>query len=135
MTTKQEFTTAQLIGRYIELRDKVAVIKKRAEEEIKPLQDFMDVIASKMLSDLNDSGETSKKTEAGTAFKKQSTFIGVADWDEVMKYIIDNQQWQMLNRAVNKSAVMEYMKEHEDQVPPGVNLTQRFEVQFRKPTK
>lgn len=133
--TQQIFTSEQLIARYIELRDQIAAIKKRAEDEIKPLQGFMDVIASQMLSDMNDSGETSKKTPAGTVFKKQSAFVGVQDWDELLPYIVSTESWTLLNRAVNKTAVLEYMKENEDAVPPGVNISFKNEVQFRKPAK
>lgn len=131
----QEFTSADLIARYIELRDEVAAIKKRAEAEIRPLNDFMQVIASKMLSDMNEAGESSKKTPAGTAFIKQADFCGVGDWDQVVDYIKENNAFELLNRAVNKSAVKEYMAEHDDVPPPGVNITLKNEVQFRKPTK
>lgn len=135
MQQQQTHTSDELIGKYVELREKLAVVNKEAEAIAAPIKEAMSVIASYMLNLFNESGETSKKTDRGTAFIKESTFIGVNDWPEVLKFIQDGEAWEFLNRAVNKTAVTTYMKEHEDATPPGVNISKKREVQFRKPTK
>ena len=125
MKQQQTHTSDELIGKYVELRDKLATLNKQAEEAAKPVKDAMSVIASYMLNLFNESGETSKKTERGTAFVKESTFIGVKDWPATLQHIRDNEAWEFLNRAVNKTAVKEYMKEHEELPPPGINISKK----------
>jgi hypothetical protein len=133
--SKKDFATDELIGRYIELRDQIADMKKEYEAKVKPLNEFMQVIASKMLGDMHDSGQKSLKTDRGTAFIKESTFVGVSDWEAALNYIRENEAYDLLTKAVNKTAVKEYLEEHEDIPPPGVNITLKNEVQFRKPSK
>jgi len=133
--SKKDFATDELIGRYIELRDQIADMKKEYEAKVKPLNEFMQVIAAKMLGDMHDSGQKSLKTDRGTAFIKESTFVGVSDWEAALNYIRENEAYDLLTKAVNKTAVKEYLEEHEDIPPPGVNITLKNEVQFRKPSK
>ena len=133
--SKKDFATDELIGRYIELRDQIADMKKEYEAKVKPLNEFMQVIAAKMLGDMNESGQKSLKTDRGTAFIKESTFVGVSDWEAALNYIRENEAYDLLTKAVNKTAVKEYLEEHEDIPPPGVNITLKNEVQFRKPSK
>ena len=54
------------------------------------------------------------------------------DFDTFMAFVRENNAENFLKKDVNKTAVMEYVKEH-GTPPPGVNMTSRREVQIRRP--
>lgn len=128
------FTTEELVSKYVELRDAKDAIAAKAKVDAEPITAAMDTIGSVLLDMMNKSGETSKKTVAGTAFIKLTEFIGVENWDETIKFIDEKNMQHMLKRDVNKTAVLEYMKET-GTVPPGLKYSAAREVQVRRPAK
>lgn len=125
------FTTEQLIDKYIELRDRRDAKSDAIKKELAILNAGMDAIAANLLDEMNAAGETSRKTDRGTAFIKVVDFVGVGNWDTTLTSILTNQQYNLLNKAVNKMAVKEYIAEH-GTPPPGVNYTEKREVQVRR---
>jgi hypothetical protein len=57
----------------------------------------------------------------------------VADWDALLSFIKAEGAYDMLNKAVNKSAVRAYLDET-NKLPPGVNYSTTITVSVRKPT-
>jgi hypothetical protein len=56
----------------------------------------------------------------------------VENWDAVLDFIKDTGSFDMLNKAVNKTAVHGYIEQNKT-VPPGVNYGTRVDVNIRKP--
>jgi len=126
------FTTDDMIAKYISLRDAKEKLAAELKVKLKPITEAMDTIANVLLDGMNKDGETTKKTDSGTAFIKTSEFVGIADWDTFMVFVDENNATNFLKKDVNKTAVQEYIKEH-SVPPPGVNFTARREVQIRRP--
>jgi len=140
------FTTEEIIAKYIELRDYKEQLQADLKVKLEPIEEAMGVLANTMLDRMNKSGEESIRTGRGTAFIKPTDFIGVADWDTSLTFIQENGLWNFLTKALNKTAVLEYMKSIEAPPgvdvetwqappPPGVNLSRKREVQFRRPSR
>lgn len=125
------FTTEQLISKYIELRDRRDQAAAAVKKQVELLDAGMDAIAATLLNQMNAAGETSRKTEQGTAFIKEVNFVGIGNWDTAFTFILTNQAFNLLNHAVNKTAVLEYVAE-KGTPPPGVNLSVKREVQVRR---
>jgi len=125
------FTAEQLISTYLTLRDNRDAIKAELEGKLDTLKEQMEVIEMAFLDNMNRTGDQSIKTESGTVFRKTSTRVGIANWDETIEFIKLSGLYSLLNHAVNKTAVVEYVKEH-GEPPAGVNFTQYDEVQVRK---
>jgi hypothetical protein len=51
----------------------------------------------------------------------------------VVKFVKENDAYDMLTKGVSKVAIREYMNETKE-LPPGVNFGTKIEVQVRKPT-
>ena len=79
-----------------------------------------------------NNGETSKKTDSGTAFITTTDFAQVADWDAILGFIKKNEAWGMLEKRVAKNAIRGYIDEHKE-VPNGVNYGTRIDINVRKP--
>lgn len=84
---------------------------------------------------LNANGlQNAKGADGSLAFKQQQTSVSVADWDVAWADIVAKGAWQFLNHSVNKTEVINYVKEH-GSPPPGVNYVVTELVQFRQPRK
>lgn len=128
-----EFTTEQIIEKYITLRDRKEALASQLKLDLEPLVAAMDAIEGFLLDDMNKSGEQSKATAAGTAFIKTSEFVGVSDFGEFAAFT-DTQPdgKRFFKKDANKTAVQEYIKEH-GVPPPGIKYTTAREVQIRRP--
>ncbi len=122
----------ELVAGYIALRDKIAEEEAASKARIKPKKDMMEKIEQALKKHLDDSHSDSLSVKGvGTAFKKTITSVTVADWDLVWEYIQKRSAWDVLNHAVNKTAVLERLKE-EGELLPGVNMSEYVDIQVRR---
>lgn len=130
-----DLTPGALIAHYIKLRDRRSAMAEEFKQADKPYKDAMSSIENALLAEMNKLGvDNLKNKEFGTAFKKKSMFVRTIDKDDLMKYVVQSQDFDMLTAAVSKEAVKKYLEEHGDECPPGVSVTFETEVQIRKPS-
>lgn len=128
-----EITTEAVMTRYFELRDEEATTLARHKAEIEPIKEEMLLIQRYMTDVMNQQGVSQTGVKGvGTAFFQTKDTVSITDWDATIKFIDDNAAFHLLNRAVNKTAVKEYVEANEGALPPGVKLDVWREVQFRK---
>lgn len=120
------------VARYIELRDNKAKKKAEFDQQLARYDEAMGKIEAVLLKSLNESNMESVRTEAGTCFKQVQTRVSVADWDAVRGFIADNDMWHMLDKRVNKTAVLQYKQEHEGAIPPGLNYSEEIVINVRR---
>jgi hypothetical protein len=125
-------TDNDLIATYIRYRDYVAAQNKAHAERMAPYEAAMEKLAGAMHLRLNERGDESVKTEAGTAYKSTSTSIKVADREAFFNFVRDADAFEMLTAAVAKDAVKAYMEEHQDVLPPGLEQSTFTKVNFRR---
>lgn len=121
----------QLIEKYLQLRDKKKVFKEEYDAKVAALDEAMSRIENFMLAEMQKSGLKNLPTGAGTAYMSTRTAATVADWDALLGFVRQNDLWTMLEKRVNKTAVDEYVAANDD-LPPGVNLTQAVVVNIRR---
>ena len=98
-------TPAFAIARYVELRDELASIKadyKAKEEEIK---NKMFEIESSLKGVMNDLGMESIRTNAGTAYLKESVFVNTCDKSAFFDYCKENGRWDLLDIRGSKLSI------------------------------
>jgi len=131
--TTGHYTTAQLIDKYIELRDYVQTKQKEMEEHLKIYKTGMANIEALMLTRLNAEGQQSAKAASGAiAFKQLHTYVKVADrekWEAFLATRFDEVK-HMLTTHVSKDAVKKFV-EQGNTIPDGVEMTQIWGVNFR----
>jgi len=121
----------ELIQKYLKLRE--AKQEKEAEHkaELKPITNAMTKIEQMLLSEFSETGQESAKTAFGTAYVSTRTSAKVANRDEFLEFVTREGAWSFLESRVNKTAVDEYMAEHEE-LPPGVDVTRSMTVNIRR---
>ena len=118
------------VAQYIKLRSSRAEIKKIYTESDKGLKEKMNLIEMNILEFLNETGQTSAKTDHGTAFKQESMSVTVSDAPQFFEFVINNKAVDLLERRVNKTVYKSYIKD--GMVIPGVNVYKEAKIMVRK---
>lgn len=123
---------AEVVPAFVKLRDHVEKMDREHKERMKPLREKLEFMENWLLGELTRAGVDSVAIRgSGTVFKKKESSCSVADWATVFPWIQEHQRWDMLNHAVNKTAVAAYVEENEAP-PPGVNYTTTWTVQVNR---
>ena len=123
----------ELIAKYIKLRDRKAQMKKAFEEEVGKVNAVMEKMEAIILKTFQETGQTSAKTEFGTAYTSARTSATVADRDAFMAWVMTDpdERLMFLENRVSKTAV-EQFKAANDDIPPGVNWSSEIVVGVRR---
>lgn len=123
----------QLIEKYLALRDKKTEMDRAHDAAVAPVKEGMKKIENYLLTQMQSQGLTSFPVKGiGTAYQSLQTSVTMADWDSFKPFIAEQPDpFRFLDRKVNKTAVEEYMAEHQD-VPPGVNVRREIVVNVRR---
>ena len=124
----------QVIKKYVQLRDTLTESKKSQRELEKEINMKLDRLSMWLKEYAEGEGVTSVATDFGTAYRVTKDWVRVGNWDDVLSYIKESGNWQMLEKRIGKNATKEIMEESGD-IPPGVEYSQEIEYQVRKPTK
>jgi len=127
-------TVDDVVALYVQLRNEKAAIRAEAEEKVTTIEGKLDKLEAWIKNKADEQGVTSFKTNHGTAFLTTVDFASVEDWDATLKFIKDNDAFDMLEKRVSKTAVRAYIDANKA-VPSGVMYGTRLEVNVRKPTK
>ena len=76
----------------------------------------------------------SVKTTAGSAALRTDRYVKIDSWDQFQEFMKEHDMYYMLNKAANRSRVLEYFDAH-GVMPPGISLNQIQSIATRKATK
>jgi hypothetical protein len=122
------------VGQYISIRDRLKEMDDEFEKKRAPLVELQNLLTGWMMQFLETSGADSIKTSAGTCFNSTRYSASLADPKAFMDFVIDQRNWDLLDRKANATAVRDYVAE-KGSLPPGVNLSAIRTVNVRRPTK
>lgn len=123
-----------VVEAYVNTRDHIAALKKQCKEETDKLEALQGKREKWLHQQLDESGQNSASIKGvGTYFTKKVEYLSVEDMDVFVKFLDDNKAWDLLNKAVNKSAALERMGEDRDlSKVPGLKYSSEIEVQVRR---
>lgn len=111
---------------YIKKRDELDALEAAHKEQVAAIKADMQLIEGGLMKLMEEQGVRQFKSAHGTAFQKEWTRAKVADWESTLQFILQNERYDLLNRAVNKTVALEVGN------VPGVEVTRGFEVQIRR---
>lgn len=112
---------AKRVEQFIKLREIMRAKKKAFEEEYKRFSLTEQKLNALIMGYLNEAGMESVRTAHGTCFKTTRTTASLADPDLFMKHVIETQNFDLLDRKANATAVKDYVAKN-GVLPPGANL-------------
>lgn len=127
-------TIDDIVALYVRLRNEKSAIRAKLDEEVGKIDAKLDKLEAWIKNKADEQGVTSFKTNHGTAFLTTVDYASVEDWDAVLKFVKDNDAFDIFEKRVSKTAVRGYIDSTKS-VPSGVLYGTRLEVNVRKPTK
>ncbi len=123
-------TIESVVEKILELRDRAGEYTRKASEA----KDVIDRLEVYLLKRMQDAGLTGMAvmTKEGkyNISQKTSTRIGVADWDIVLKYVLDTGNFALLTKSIS-SREAKHIMDSGDEVP-GVNVFSEMSVSVIK---
>lgn len=130
MTT--ELPADRLAGAYIKLRTKREELKRAYEDEDNGLKDKMEKLKSMMLSICNEQNASSIKTNYGTIIRSTKTRYWTDNWEAMYGFIMENEVPELLEKRIAQKNMAQYLEEHPDMTPAGLNQINEYDVTVRK---
>lgn len=110
------------VQQYIQVRDALKKMDEEHDAKRKPLVELQNVLTGWLQEFLENAGIESMRTSEGTAYASTRYTASLADPEAFMKFVLDNQSFDLLDRKANVTAVRDYVDE-KGSLPPGVNLS------------
>lgn len=92
------FDADKIISKYIEIRDKIAEIKRGHEEELRPYNEALEKLDGVLMNKFNEDGVKSLRANSGTAYTENVVSVTVADWESFLGYIKQHDRWDLLGQ-------------------------------------
>lgn len=120
------------VAQYVQLRDKIKELDVAHASKMQPFKDMLEQLGNLLLKGLQDNHMDSAKTAAGTCYRSSRSSATVADAEQFRKFVIDNQQWDMVDMRANVNGVLQHIEANRGHLPPGVNFSTVVTVGVRR---
>ena len=120
------------IAQFVKLRDYIKKEDDEHKKKLEPFREALEKLNNALLDSLNQIGVDSLNSASGTVYRSSKTNASLSDPDAFMKFVVDNDAFELLDRKANKTAVAEFIKQHGVQ-PPGVKFTTFQVAGVRRP--
>ena len=127
-----ELSPDVVMSRRFDLAEQMDIIAARHKSELAPLAEELHLCEMFIKDFMNTSGSQQfKNTNGHMAFFTTKDSVSVEDFEQTVAFIKANDAWTLLNRAVNKTAVKEYI-EANNTPPPGVKYESYRDLAWRR---
>lgn len=125
-------TADKLVKAYMKMREYRSQLKAKYEEEDSEVKEQMDMVEAKLLDLCKTTGADSIRTKHGTVSRSVQTRYWTGDWEAMYKFINTHQAPDLLERRISQTQMREFLKEHPDDMPVGMNVDNRYTVTVRR---
>ena len=123
------------IKQFIICRDWVAKEEAAHKLHMKPVKTDMEMLKGRLQKFLDDTKQDGGKTGSGTFFKSTTYSASLEDAQAFMRHVIGSEDWDLLDKKANVTAVLDFAEKNKGQLPPGVKVTPKVDVNVRRPTE
>ena len=126
-----ELSNDELVKLYVQLRDRRSDRKKQWESLDEGDKSKQEKIEAIILARYAEQGIESARTAHGTAYKTKVGYASVADKDTFFDWVMENKATEFLESRANKTAVQQFINEHQD-LPPGINWREEIHIRVNR---
>jgi len=127
----EDTTAGKMVAAYIKLREAI----QAKEDEIKALKEKQALVSASMLDLCSKEDIDSIKTPFGTLTRRVYSSYWTSDWDQMYKFIAENDAYHLLEKRIHNAHMKEFLEENPDALPIGLQSDRKYAVSIRKPTK
>ena len=128
-------TIADLVAVYRKLRGAIAEAEEELETRVRELREQLDLVSAEILNFCNEQNLDSVKTPAGTISRRVQTRYWTTDWEQMNKFILENEALHLLEKRIHNGNMKQFLEENPDVLPIGLQVDNKYVIQVRKPTE
>lgn len=130
--TEDALSLEEVMSRRFELAEEIAIIQGKHKAELEPHHEEMALCETFIKDTMNTGNLQNVKTTSGhMAYFSTKDSCAVRDFDAVVAHILEHNAFNLLNKAVNKTAVKEYIDENKVP-PPGVEYSTYRDLNWKR---
>ena len=122
----------ELSVQYIRLRQKREILKERFTAEDGELEKAMAEIEAQLLDTLNASNSNSMSTNSAVIIRTVRKRYMPSNWAAVYELIKKHDAYGLLEKRVHTGNMKDFLEEHPDEYPAGMNVDSRYAVTVRR---
>lgn len=122
----------ELSVQYIKLRQKREILKERFTAEDGELEKAMAEIEAQLLDTLNASNSNSMSTNSAVVIRTVRKRYMPSNWNAVYELIKKHDAYGLLEKRVHNGNMKDFLEEHPDEYPAGMNVDSRYAVTVRR---
>ena len=118
---------------YLKIRDKRDEIRREAADKEKELGEQLAVLEAEMNEICKAQGMETIRTGHGTIIRTIKTQYWTNDWESLYEVIKEHDAFGVLFKAINQSNMKQFLEEHPDVMPKGLNVENAYSIVVRRP--
>jgi hypothetical protein len=130
----EEKSVDKLSAEYISVRTRRELLKEKFEAEDALLAEQLGNIESQLLEVLNSTDADSISTSHATVIRRVSKRYSTTNWDAVYKLVAKHGAFAVLEKRIHNTNMRQFLEEHPDEYPAGLNVDSRYAVTVRRKT-
>lgn len=128
MTETKEIAVEKVISTYIKVRDAIAAMEQRHKDEKRNLYEQLEVLEQELLSRVEQAGGNISIPNVGRVARRISRNYWTNDWESFYKVVKEHDAFHLLHQRISNKAMQEFLDEHPDLMPEGLNVDSRYTV-------
>lgn len=122
----------KLVKIFVKIRDAKAEKKKAYEAEAKILDEKLAMVATELKARAQSEGVEGFRTEFGAVYLSETMKTSCADWSAFGDFLKTHDPLEFMEKRISSTAIKEFMKANEGQLPPGVSIFKELEARVRR---
>ena len=127
-----EIPVERLVKVYIKMREKHAEMSNTFKEQEEALKDLMAKVKGALLEHCKEHNVESVRTAEGLFFRTLKQSYWTNDWESMGKFIVEHQVPELLEKRLHQGNIKQFLAEHPDLLPPGINVDSEYSVTVRR---
>ena len=122
----------KLVKIYIKMREKHAEMSHEFKDKEAALKAQMDKVKAALLEFCKENEIDSVRTAEGLFFRTVKQSYWTNDWEAMGRFIVEHQAPELLEKRLNQGNMKQFLEEHPDLLPPGLNVDSQYSVTVRR---
>lgn len=132
MDSKVDIPVDKLVKTYVKMRDKHAEILRAFQEQENEIKGHMQQVKDALLQYCKEHNVESVKTAEGMFYRTIKRRYTTADWESMGRFILEHQIPELLEKRIHQGNMEQFLTEHPDLLPPGLNCDAEYSVTVRR---
>ena len=122
----------ELSVQYIKLRQQREVLAQQFKDADAVIEKDMAEIETQLLDTLNASNSNSMSTNSAVVIRTVRKRYMPSNWNAVYELIKKHDAYSLLEKRVHNGNMKDFLEEHPDEYPAGMNVDSRYAVTVRR---